>query len=36
MTFTHGFLIGATEVTQAQFEGLMGYNPLSHSIILIW
>lgn len=31
VTLTHDFLIQATEVTQSQFEGAMGYNPSLHS-----
>jgi formylglycine-generating enzyme required for sulfatase activity len=29
VTLTHGFLISTTEVTQAEFEEVMGYNPSS-------
>jgi formylglycine-generating enzyme required for sulfatase activity len=31
VTLTHGVWMGVTEVTQAQFESLMGFNPAHHS-----
>jgi formylglycine-generating enzyme required for sulfatase activity len=31
MTLTHDYYVGRTEVTQSQFESVMGYNPSYHS-----